>query len=624
MNLFFKRKIYQVIFINILFLLTSWISVNAVVHNQSILTIHPDDYAYHAQQMHQMIIDFFHHNDWFNTYAFNSFGNVGAGVNNFYSTLVLIPYVCIYLLIHNWYLSFKIGTILYLYLSLCLNFKVWSNFSRNYYSSVKIQYLSGLIFTFIYNIGADGLYHLIPRADFGTFIAFILFPTLFLSWWELLINKVSKRNKFILPITLALITYSHVLSTYLIFILIGIMTIIYLVIDKTNFKTNLHNLASSFIIYIFLVAYYIRYLLKYLPAVHPTKNFQLNTRTLSVLHQLQLTFSGRVLNDTYYVLLGCLIIFPFIYKKAPKFYQISFWISILLSFLMHPSFLWTDLQNFSFIQIIQFPYRIFFFVSFFISVVATFILVNLINKRRHIATLTAVITCSACLVLFLQSSKMVNNLLNNMSKEYNGSLLVHTMSEFPTIKLPFSMNNKSISSIVKDGSNQSVFYDYWPKKAVLYHENKKFNKHGDTDYDYHKIATINYHKIFTNKRPKGYLTIPWNWQPPASEKVKMSKPTQYHNKIKFNLDNPKKQVLDLPILNYKNQYKMLVNNKNTKYHSSDRGTIKAKFPNGKSKITLITKPILGQRFLVVVSMLTWVVVLYQLVKFSYYNRKLER
>lgn len=577
------------ILLNIFFMLISFLLVNVFDTGKNYYIMNQPDYMRHLGAMYELVKAIQNHNNWFNLYSFSSFHSVGSAVQNFYPNICVFPYVILALLTHNWVLSMKLGTAFYIYASICINYVFFKTISKN---NVISSYMFAVVYTFAMSVYTWILIY----ADFGTFIAAIFLPAIVITWYQLLI-KQKKKYRYVLAILIAMTTYSHFLINYIAIIMLLVATAIYFVFHHNNWKQDLINLAISSGIYILLTGYFWIYIFKYLSVIVPT-SMQYNMTGSSTYNFIKFwTYYPPLVN---YMWIFIVILFPFIYKKASKFQKYSYWLLIFSMFLSSDSFPWKWFQGIKLISVLQIPtLRFFPFINIFGAVTGTFLIEKFISalhsstQTKSYSSLNKKTTDSKHVLDYLIVGAVIIGISFWIQFFILSNMKIDIPKRTPNRFNPFDYTHKAFNDAA---ASPYPYDDYFPKATEKHISPKKYH---NMTINSGMIQGIIRHKIISKD--------------PAT----MSYPYQKYNKAHFTVRNTgTKQSLNLPILNYKNQYNILVNGKKTSYGTSNRGTVQITLPAGKSKLTLITKPIISQLIMAGVAIGSWIVIIYNFIKFK--------
>lgn len=141
--------------------------------------------------------------------ATTTFGGNGQGVNFFYPYAGLLPYLLAMLITVNVIHALFIGTMIRTFVGLFVA-----------YLAARILHVrirTSALFSIVYVFSAYGLYDAVARYDLGEMMAIVFLPLVFALFHQVLVDGCRRRLIYPLglAISLALVTYSHLLTTVL-------------------------------------------------------------------------------------------------------------------------------------------------------------------------------------------------------------------------------------------------------------------------------------------------------------------------------------------------------------------------------------------------------------------------
>lgn len=587
-----KKNHYQIIGISIFMLFISIASTWAFGRGGKL--IYQFDGGFHLARINELSYAVVHHNNWFNLYSFNSgfIGNVGSAVQNFYPNLMMWPWVLVFLITHNYVTSFYYGATFYLFISLMISFLCYKHLTKNTSNSV--------LFSVLYNGGMGGILYLIGFGQFGDFLGSICYPPVFLALYMIFI-KHHYQYFYLLAISMIFICFSHLMTLYFIGIMIIIIYLVSLITQRENWFLNLMALVKAGIITLLITGWWFIYLLQNLHYVEAVSNGNVT----DAIGSIGLLFS----KTTHYVVAGMAgydhplwfilsISFLFCFRKASRLYRYSYLLMIFFFWTITNSFPWPLIQHIPAFQTIQYVYRLTIPMTFFGAIAGTFLFNIFIQKIYDI---------------FKKIFKTSNS--SNSNYSYFQSfcytiligliLLTNVYLVHNSLPLLQPHNNKYCVTNIKKNVSGISNMDYYPKELHGSTWMKKMTP---------EMESIIAHALFDASSGR------------ISTSVHMYKIRQSYNKAHFTITNKgRSQLTDLPILNFNNQYQLLINGKTRNYLKSPRGTMVFNVPSGTSKITLITKPIVSQIVLMIVAIISAGYLIYYklLSKFKYRVNKIS-
>lgn len=483
-----------------------------------------------------------YNNSYSNLYSFNSFDSIGSAVQNFYPNKILFIFQFFNSFLHNILLSYYLFLICILLIGLIIVFHSFLLFSKN-----RAQ---AFIFTLVFCLSNYQLWNVSYRFDIAEWAATFLIPLAFVTFYHIFKNN-SLKASVLLGLTLGIILSIHVLSILTTSIVFALLLVIYLFIDRNHVLQKIIKLGFSYILMFLLNMSFVLNLFKLNTMIHkPTITAHPFDETISYAQLITNSISNNIGFSLGLLFIIVIILGIVTFKNMPPFYQVNFGIMVLLSIIISNIFPWTIL-NYTPLKVLQFSFRLLGINAVFVSLLVAYFFTYLGTKihQKYKLSRYTLLSLSALLILFLQLSSQANAMI----------VRYHTSSPFvatSTLKNePFGrrlVKNKDIESMTKYIDS----LDYWPEKSV------PFSK------------SIIAHQVLSYNN-QAYL---------------ISHPKQQNNVVKVNVFSQKVNTnLDLPILNYNNQYTMLVNGKKTSYTSSKRGTIEFKTSTKIAHIQLIPK-----------------------------------
>ncbi|WEV54949.1 6-pyruvoyl-tetrahydropterin synthase-related protein [Leuconostocaceae bacterium ESL0723] len=176
-----------------------------------------------------------------------TFGGAGQGINFFYPSGNLWPFLVALLFVKNPVHAIFLGTILRTFVGLVSSFVAMR--VLNHRSIVAI------VFSVTYCFSTYLLYNAIPRFDLGETMAILFLPLVFASFYKILISKNQDFGlDCLFAFSLALLTYAHLLTTVFTFLLLFILSVIFLLAGRTvrNVRKILIQFLSAALCYTFL------------------------------------------------------------------------------------------------------------------------------------------------------------------------------------------------------------------------------------------------------------------------------------------------------------------------------------------------------------------------------------
>ena len=348
-----------------------------------------------------------------NPISFSTYHGVGNGVNFFYPWLTFYPAEIFSGILHS---EFK-GMVVFLLLLTYLTF-VLSYYPAKRY--LKWNTKRSIIFSFLWTFSTYRGLNFFNRTDIGELLATIYIPVLVMSFIDLIKNK-NYNNWIIIAISMSLILFSHILSTLIVtFILILILLINYISIRNIRIWWSL--LKAVIITSLLTIGFWMPMLqqMKYIPITRPF---------VAILEDWAININdmiGNSMNSNYLLPnVGVIVIFIVSislikFKKLSVDEKKTLIIVLVLLWGCTKAFPWQIFQS-TFVNYIQFPWRLMMFASFFAYLLGA-ILLDEIDIKYVVSLFGVILISHYAFVIGLPKDKVT--LLNNdrniekISKEY--------------------------------------------------------------------------------------------------------------------------------------------------------------------------------------------------------------
>ncbi|MBL1069525.1 hypothetical protein [Ligilactobacillus salivarius] len=351
-----------------------------------------------------------------NPISFSTYHGVGNGVNFFYPWLTFYPAEIFSGILHS---EFK-GMVVFLLLLTYLTF-VLSYYPAKRY--LKWNTKRSIIFSFLWTFSTYRGLNFFNRTDIGELLATIYIPVLVMSFIDLIKHK-NYNNWIIIAISMSLILFSHILSTLIVtFILILVLLINYTSIRDIRIWWSLLKavIATSLLTIGF-----------WMPMLQQMKYILITRPFVAVLEDWAININdmiGNSMNSNYLLAnVGIIVIF-IVFISLIKFKKLSvdekkiLIIVLVLLWGCTKAFPWQIFQA-TFVNYIQFPWRLMMFASFFAYLLGA-ILLDKIDIKYVVSLFGVILISHYAFVIGLPKDKVT--LLNNdrniekISKEYINS-----------------------------------------------------------------------------------------------------------------------------------------------------------------------------------------------------------
>lgn len=356
------------------------------------------DYFFHLQRFNSLI-DLFRNRQFIAAINYNAIDGYGYLVHVFYSDITLIPFILIGIFTGSGFayqlmlftITFLTGYLMYLFI-----YKVYKN--------TYAGYISGILYAFC----TYRLYDMYHRAAIGEAMALTFLPIVFLGLYYII--KGDYKRWYVFSIGFSLLIFTHLLTTILTFIVVVIILLLYcrsLIKQPQRIK----YLILSAIVTIPLIACYLFPMMEQM--LSDSFYFRHRPATFPVYHTLSLDIIGiSLFNGFIYdkrivlagvgVLLTILIpIRLFIRQKSAALRSVDIGVILGICCILATSsyFPW-GVSIFKALNIIQFPFRLFIFPSFFFAVAGGYYLSLLLKTEKRMFIALLVISGCTAFVIF--------------------------------------------------------------------------------------------------------------------------------------------------------------------------------------------------------------------------------
>ena len=329
---------------------------------------------------------------------FDAFDGYGYGTKWFYSDLILIPFAYLANLT-GFVFAYKFMWFTMTVLCGIFTYKMINHIYRNYTAAT----LGALLYTF----SSYRLQDIFQRGALGEALSFSFIPIVFYGLYE--ITKGDYKKWYIIAIGFSLLIYTHLLSSILAFVTVVIYVLIYYKDFVRNTK-RLYSIILAGIVTIALCSYLILPLFEQIQHI----SFQVNDMGLRENNQLSLPvflssilYPHLILASPGFVpyigvlLIACLILRFFIKEKSEYLKSIDIGVLIgVVYLLLSLSIIPWNKYPLKLFSIIQFPWRLFEFSTFFFAIAAGYYFSKILEKKKYSKIIyTSVIVLIGCLIL---------------------------------------------------------------------------------------------------------------------------------------------------------------------------------------------------------------------------------
>ena len=373
-----KTKKKLLLFV-ILILIAGLYSVNYFRHAQTISTT--GDIAFHLSRIKGLSSIFS------GPINFTTFNSYGSGVNYFYPYFTLFPSVIFYWITNNLIVSY----ILYVWVLNVCTILLMFYYGQKFLKRVDAAFLFSCLYTF-YSYRTIDIYH---RSAIAEAIALTIMPVVLYYAYKMIYEKATAAIP--LAISMSLLVYTHVLSTFMCAFFIGMMIIGKLIVNKLNKEETIRlvlEMSKAVGMTILLTAYF------WYPMFRQIMVQSINEPDKTTLQHQALNVSdsliGAMNNDLTTFTVGIIgiisLICPLFFFKGFNRKEKVIYLSAVVSWLLSTKFFpWSLLQNTP-IQMIQFPWRILGFQVLFGSLILSFVFMKSTSaKQRKVVNITAIV-----------------------------------------------------------------------------------------------------------------------------------------------------------------------------------------------------------------------------------------
>ena len=377
-----------------------------------------DDFAFHRNRL-ESYYDSVHHGDFFPKVFPNMANGYGYAADLFYPSILMLPYV----FLRTVGLSFIQSYYGYMFIIAVSTYVV------SYFSIKTIFKDNNIAFTFsvIYTTSTYRLLDQFLRGALGETLAFIFLPLVFLGLFQVFFED---KNKWItLAVSMALLIHSHMITSLIVTISIGLFFIYQFFSKKITAKIFINFIKA--IVLSFLLCLYI-----FVPIIEQNSKIAFNYINNRSIWPTGLNYSfNDLINNSLgnysgnwenlkpglgIVLILFIIIGLVYFSRSSKRMKCFYLIGILFAIVATNLFPWVLFKK-SYLAFIQFPWRILSIATFFLSLSLSFFIrdLNLKTLKWQIPVVVTIISLSFTL-----------NTLNNFETNQVPSITNKSYSTF--------------------------------------------------------------------------------------------------------------------------------------------------------------------------------------------------
>ena len=543
-----KRSNYDLLVV-FFFLIVSVLMAFPFIHTGNLEIT--NDGVFHLQRINEIYANL--KSGHFTSIATHTFSRMGLASFEFYPSVFLYPWA-ILRFVFKPVTAFYVGWGILIFITLVIAYFSMMRFSNK-------NLIRSISFALIYGLSGKYLTEF-ARFQIGEMIAYSFLPIVFLGFYEIVFNSNSK-GIVTLATGLALVAYSHVLTTYLCIMLMIILFVIALLRNFVD-HTKLVLLIKSAILFMVLAVWqYVPFISNNFSKVIAPPGFSFWPVQASDIWSA--SWSNSISSDSSIgIILIVILVFGWIVVNSNRekwIYALGVFICIITTSL----FPWGYIAKTALIKLfipLQFSFRFLPLAVLFLSVTGSLMVEKIVKKSKlYIPVLM--------IVIFGSYVNAVRPLMNNIQKNNIVFLSNKKNSDF---MLPPAIN-------VNNGTHNNI--------------NKYIAPLGSVDYITKAALTNNNYRSIQN-----HEAIVGGVKEKTSARCEA-------NKFVFDLYGKKGQNVDLPVIKY-NRTMVTINNKSVSSKISYRGSVKIKLlRTGKQIIKVYYKPTVLFYALLTVAILSW-------------------
>lgn len=546
-----KEKKYNLIVL----LFFSFLSISMVlpfIHTGNLKII--NDGVFHLQRINEIYINL--RKGHFTYIATHTFSKIGLASFEFYPSIFLYPWAALRFVFKP-ITAFYVGWGILVFITLTIAYFSMMRFSnRNFVRSIGFALIYGLSGKYIIEFA---------RFQIGEIIAYSFLPIVFLGFYEIVFSNGS-RGTVTLATGLALVAYSHVLTTYLCIMLMTVLFGIALFRKLVNLNKVVSIIKSIVFFLLLTIWQYVPFISNDFSKTVAPPGFSFWPVQMNDIWNT--SWSNNINSDSSIgIILIIVLTFGWIVVNNCK----EKWIYVLgvsICIITTSLFPWEYISKTILIRLfipLQFSFRFLPFSVLFLSITGSLMVERIIQKSNLYVPILVI-------VLFGSYINMIKPLMNNIQKN-NIDYLSSKQTDNSTLPFEIYVNNSNYNNINKYIAPLGSI-DYITKQALLSNNYK----------------TIQAHKTIVNSESKNV-------------------DTQYKtNKLVFHLKGKRNQSVDLPVIKY-DRTMVIINNKKIQSKMSCRGTVEIRLPRtGRQTIKVYYKPTVLFYVLLIIAIISWLVI----------------
>lgn len=509
--------------------------------------------------------------------ATHTFQQTGVGNFLFYPDVFLYPWALLRFIFKP-VLAFYVWDSLFVFLTFVIGY-----FCMRDYSGDRLR---SVLFSIIYGLGTYHIYLGQYNFVLGEFIAYTFLPLVVLGIYHVVFSD--EKKWYLLAIGLALLTYSHVLSVY-IMVLFSLTVMICALFFRTWInKKRIFAIVKAFGLYCALSAWiFVPFITDYIgKGIFTPKGGFLFLSSPQQMIERSFTPNVAVAMQSIGLVAMLTAFVGWFFVRRNKREIVTYVIGVSL-LLMATTFVpYSRIENISWLTkilgVIQFPYRFLSLATLFLAITASLIVVIIIRRSgsNKISKFGILALCLGGIMMcyYSEQTPVVSRLTASTSKYLRST-------KTPPVSYQ-ELINEAPGKIVNNQNYNNIF-DY----EVLF---------GQTDYYPERAFAI--HPQWGSFAPRAFSTqrhVAYVNNVPT--KVV---PLEFPNKLSYILNLKKTATVDLPVIAYKNT-KVYDNGKRIVRKESVRGTVEVHLAKGHHQVTACYVPSKMYYILLLLALFAW-------------------
>lgn len=356
--------------------------------------IYGDDLTFHLNRLlslrtvHQSPVDFI------------AFLSTGQNVNSFYPFVTYYPLNLLWRLTDNLYFSY------YFYLFCFTALTLWIAY-YSYLLVVNGKEKGAYLFSVLYTFASYRSWNIVGRMAVGEYIAWTFVPLVLAGIYLICAGEFKKWR--VLAVGMTFITYSHVLSTFILTLFLGLVAVVGVVVVR-NRLLFISSLLKSGAVTVLLSSIVI------FPMVEQMLFQSLSTPTIRILQSTTQTVKDMLLTSIgnrgtvpslgLTLIIAVLILFTLMFQQMNRWDVLLYLLSLMVLVMISGFFDWSWLQNTP-VKLIQFVWRLYLFPTILVSFLISKYLNRWIqNKQIRAMIMMAIVIVSGSYIGNIMSGRL--------------------------------------------------------------------------------------------------------------------------------------------------------------------------------------------------------------------------